>query len=115
MNANRPLPACVLDQLRCPPAYGNAMKGRSKAGGEQIKGRRPKTSEPKRRNVPKTASRPHSTLAAGKTEVARLTRELCEERRQRTAIGSPKPAEWITRRPQPPIRCDFDQCHQPLS
>ena len=63
------------------------MKRRSKAGGEQVKGRRPKTPEPKRRNVPKTASRPHSTLTAGKTEVARLTRELSEERRQRTATS----------------------------
>src|SRR5215813_9314407 len=63
------------------------MKRRSKAGGEQVKGRRPKTPEPKRRNMPKTASRPHSTLAAGKTEVARLTRELSEERKQRTATS----------------------------
>src|SRR5215467_9909927 len=63
------------------------MKRRSKAGGEQVKGRRPKTPKPKRRNVPKTASRPHSTLAAGKMEVARLTRELSEERRQRIATS----------------------------
>src|SRR5262245_47933049 len=32
------------------------MKRRSKASGEQVKGRRPKTPEPKRSNVPKTAS-----------------------------------------------------------
>jgi hypothetical protein len=37
--------------------------------------------------VLKTASRPHSPRAAGKTEVARLTRELSEERRQRTATS----------------------------
>ena len=63
------------------------MKKRSKAGSEQVKGRRPKTPEPKRRNVPKTASGPHSPLAAGKTEVARLTRELSEERSQLTATS----------------------------
>jgi hypothetical protein len=63
------------------------MKRRSKAGVGQVKGRRPKTPEPKRRNGPKTASRPHSSFAAGKTKVARLTRELSEERRQRTATS----------------------------
>jgi transcriptional regulator with GAF, ATPase, and Fis domain len=46
------------------------MKRRSRAGGEPIKGRRRKTPEPKRSNVPKAI-----VPTTEKTEVARLTRE----------------------------------------
>jgi GAF domain-containing protein len=63
------------------------MRRRSKAGGEPIKGRRPKTPEPKRRNAPKAAARSNSAVAREETDVARLTRELSEERKQRTAIS----------------------------
>jgi hypothetical protein len=60
------------------------MRRRSRAGGEPIKGRRPKAPEPKRHNAPK-ARLPSATRE--ETEVARLTRELSEERKQRTAIS----------------------------
>ena len=58
------------------------MKRRSRAGGERIKGRRPKTPEPKRSNAPKPVS---SSTPILETEVARLTRELNEAREQQTA------------------------------
>jgi hypothetical protein len=64
------------------------MRRRSGAGGEPIKGRRPKTPEPKRRIAPKApAARSNSAAGREETEVARLTRELSEERKQRTAIS----------------------------
>jgi GAF domain-containing protein len=63
------------------------MKRRSKAGGEPIKGRRRKTPEPERVNAPKVQGRSKSSPAIEKTEVARLTRELVDERRQRVATS----------------------------
>ena len=63
------------------------MKKRSRAGGEPIKGRRLSTSEPKRRNAPKVQARAKLSPATEETEVARLTRELSEERKQRTATS----------------------------
>ena len=63
------------------------MKRRSRAGGETIKDRRRKTPEPKRRNAPKGQARSNSSPAIEETEVARLTRELTEERRQRIATS----------------------------
>ena len=63
------------------------MKRRSKAGGEPIKGRRRKTPEPKRRNVPKAVARSNSPPTQDETEVARLTRELSEAREQQTATS----------------------------
>ena len=59
---------------------GVAMKRRSKAGGEPIKGRRRKTPGPKRRNAPKVVARSNSSPSEKETEVARLASEL----RQRT-------------------------------
>ena len=59
---------------------GLAMKRRSRAGGEQIKGRRRKTPGPKRRNAPKVVARSNSSHSEKETEVARLASEL----RQRT-------------------------------
>ena len=63
------------------------MKRRSKVSGGRIKGRRRKTPEPKRRNVPKVQARSKLSPATEETEVARLTRELSEERKQRTATS----------------------------
>jgi GAF domain-containing protein len=63
------------------------MKRRSKAGGETIKRRRPKTPEPVRGNALKGQARSKLSPAAEETEVARLTRELSEERKQRTATS----------------------------
>ena len=68
-------------------AHGDAMKRRSKAGGEPTKGRRRKTGARKTRITPK-ALRPRSSSAASQeTKVARLTRELNEalERQAATA------------------------------
>jgi GAF domain-containing protein len=63
------------------------MKRRSRAGGEPIKGRRPKTPEPVRGNAPKDQARSKLSPAIEETEVARLTRELTDERRQRRATS----------------------------
>ena len=63
------------------------MKKRSRTGGEQIKGRRPKTPEPKRRNAPEAVGRSKSAPAQKDTEVARLTRELSEARERQTATS----------------------------
>ena len=67
----------------------NAMKRRSRTGGEPIKGRRRKTPEPKRRNTAKAVPRSKSSIVTSgeETEVARLTRELSDERKQRTATS----------------------------
>jgi two-component system, NtrC family, sensor kinase len=63
------------------------MKRRSRAGGETIKGRRGKTPEPERRNAPKSQTRSKLSPTIEETEVARLTRELTDERRQRLAMS----------------------------
>jgi GAF domain-containing protein len=63
------------------------MKRRSRTGGELIKGRRRKTPEPKRRNTPKAVPRSKASATTEETEVARLTRELSDERKQRTATS----------------------------
>ena len=63
------------------------MKRRSKVSGEQIKRRRRKTPEPERVNAPKGQARSKLPPPAEETEVARLTRELSDERRQRTATS----------------------------
>ena len=63
------------------------MKRRSRAGGEPIKGRRRKTPEPKRRDAPKGQARSKLSPAIEETEVARLTRQLTDERRQRVATS----------------------------
>ena len=59
------------------------MKRRSKAGREQIKGRRRKAAKPERRNALKAV--PHSNSSPAAPEVARLTRELNEALGQQTA------------------------------
>ena len=63
------------------------MKRRSRAGGEPIKGQRRKTPEPKRGNAPKVQARSKLSPATEETEVARLSRELSEERKQRAATA----------------------------
>jgi two-component system, NtrC family, sensor kinase len=63
------------------------MKRRSRAGGGPIIGRRRKTPEPKRRNAQKVQARAKLSAATEETEVVRLTRELSEERKQRTATS----------------------------
>jgi class 3 adenylate cyclase/putative methionine-R-sulfoxide reductase with GAF domain len=66
---------------------GVAMKRRSKAGREPIKGQRRKTAEPRSRNAPKTVARSKSSVGREDTEVVRLSRELNEAREQQTATG----------------------------
>ena len=63
------------------------MNRRSRAGKGPIKGRRRKTPEPKRGNAPKVQARSKLPPAVERTEVARLTRELTDERRQRVATS----------------------------
>jgi hypothetical protein len=60
------------------------MKRRSRAGGEAIKGRR-KTPEPKRSNAPKAPG--NSSPSGRETEVARLTRDLCDALEQQAATS----------------------------
>ena len=66
---------------------GEAMKPRSRAGGEPIKGRRGKAPEPKRRNAPKPVARSNSSSTAEETEVTRLTRELNEALERQAATS----------------------------
>ncbi len=66
----------------CEPT-GEAMKRRSRAGGETMEGRRRKTPEPKRRNAPKAVR--NTSAADQETEVARLRRELNEAVEQQKA------------------------------
>ena len=54
---NRPLPARPFERLRCPSAYGDMMKRRSKAAGAAIKDRRRKVPKPERRDAPKAVAR----------------------------------------------------------
>ena len=63
------------------------MKRRSRAGGEPIKGRRPKTPEPKRRNAPKTTPSLDASHSENKTEVVRLARELNDALERQTATS----------------------------
>ena len=63
------------------------MKKRSKARGEPSKGRRRKTSEPKRGNASNDVARSKSSSAGEETEVARLTRELKEALDQQSATA----------------------------
>jgi class 3 adenylate cyclase/putative methionine-R-sulfoxide reductase with GAF domain len=63
------------------------MKKRSRAGGEPIRGRRSKTPKRTRRNAPKGQARSKLSPAIEETEVARLSRELTDERRQRVATS----------------------------
>ena len=64
---------------------GDAMKRRSRTGGEPIKGRRPKTPEPKRPDAAKAGAPANSSLSGNETEVARLRRELNEAVEQQKA------------------------------
>src|SRR4029077_16880547 len=63
------------------------MKPRSRAGGGQIKGRRRKTPEPKRRNVPKHTPPPNVPNNENEPEFRRLTRELSEAHAQQAATS----------------------------
>jgi hypothetical protein len=63
------------------------MKRRSRAGRETTNDRRRKTPEPERGNASKGQARSKLFPATEETEVARLTREVSEERKQRTATS----------------------------
>jgi len=64
-----------------------AVNRRSKAGRETTNRRPRKTSKPERSSAPKSQARIKSIPAVEETELARLTHELTDERRQRTAIS----------------------------
>ena len=79
------------------PSSGGAMKRRSRAGGEPVKTRRPRTATAKRRNARHAARRRGSAAAAPESELARLTRELHEAQEQQTATGEIlKSISWIS-------------------
>ena len=63
------------------------MKRRSKAGGERIKGQRPKTPTPARRNASKVKIRSKPSPVAEEKGVARLVRERDEALEQQTATS----------------------------
>jgi class 3 adenylate cyclase len=63
------------------------MKRRSRAGGEPIKGRRPKTPKPTRRDASKVEIRTKLSPVSEEKEVARLARERDEALEQQTATA----------------------------
>src|SRR6478672_8022243 len=63
------------------------MKRRSKVSGGQVKGRRRKTPEPKRRNAPKASTAFNASFAVEETKVARLAHELGEALEQQSATS----------------------------
>ena len=70
-----------------PQPTGVAMNRRSRAGGEPIKGRRPKTPEPTHRTAPKVQIRSKPSPVAEEHEVTRLARERDEALEQKTATS----------------------------
>ena len=74
----RELPCLVL-------SLGEAMRRRSRAGGEPVKTRRRKTAARKRGNAPKAVRNRSVSIPSKETEVARLTRELNEALLRETA------------------------------
>ena len=70
-----------------PEPRGEAVRRRSKAGGDPVKTRRRKTVTPKRPNALRAVRRRGPSVANQETELARLTRELTEEQKQRTATS----------------------------
>jgi GAF domain-containing protein len=72
--------------MLCPEHAVEAMKRRSRAGGKPAKARPRKALTVKGRNAPKAVSRLGSA-SAGRTEIARLTRELKEAQEQQAATA----------------------------
>ena len=79
------LSVCAVVRLRCLGPTVDAMKRRSRSGGEPIKERRRMASKPKRRNAPKAVPGSNSHPTQEETELARLTCELNDAREQQTA------------------------------
>ena len=82
-----PLLLRAVARVRCLWPTGVAVNRRSKAGREATNRRPRKTSKPERGRAPKSQARIKSTPAIEETQLARLTHELTDERRQRTAIS----------------------------
>ena len=78
-----------MDQLRCLvlAARVEAMKRRSRTGGEPVKTRRRKAATLKRRNAPKAVRLGGSSAGTHQTEIARIIRERDEALEQQTAIS----------------------------
>ena len=70
-----------------PEPTGEPMKQRSKASGERAKARSLKATKRKRSSASDKAPRSASPHASAQAELARLTRELTDERRQRMATS----------------------------
>ena len=70
-----------------PAIWVEAMKRRSRAGGEPAKARPRSALRPKGRNAPKTLSNRRSAADNSESEVARLKRELREALEQQTATS----------------------------
>ena len=81
---NRSLPAQAVYRLRCPQPTGQAMKKRSRAGGDAAKSRREKAPKPQRHSASKGVS--SSTPIKG-AEVGSLASELREAREQQQAAS----------------------------
>ena len=73
--------------MPCPEPRGEAMRRRSKAGGQQVKKQHRKTMALKRRNAPK-AKQPRSPSASGwETKITQLTCEHDEALEQQRAAA----------------------------
>jgi len=83
-----------------PARWVEAMKRRSRAGGEPVKARRRKRVTLEHRKAPKAARRRTATAGGLETEVARLTRELNEQREQQRAT-----AEFLAQSADPTSNC----------
>jgi hypothetical protein len=68
-------------------ATGDAMKRRSRAGGETMKGQRQEAQAPKRRKASKAVAPSGSSRTREETEATRLARELNEALEQQTATS----------------------------
>ena len=71
--------------MPCPEPRVEAMRRRSRAGGEPVKTRRHKTAARKRGNAPKAERRRGASIAGQETVVARLTQERDEALLRETA------------------------------
>ena len=86
LSADRPLPACAFDRLRCPLQCGDAMTRHSGASGKPARSRRPKSSKSKSRTPTKAASS-RSSRSGAAAEVVQLRQELHEALEQQTATS----------------------------
>jgi GAF domain-containing protein len=81
-------PVCYFELARCLVlSLGEAMRRRSRAGGEPVKARHPKAAARKRGNAPKAGVRRSSSASGQETEVARFHRERDEALEQLSSVS----------------------------